>query len=156
MRRHVYFYTHLDSPYRDIAAAFSGDPGMWLPAPAAADGDGWRVELKAEGALPGPLATHGAAVRVGAVAGEGGELWRSITWSSLAAQRFFPVLEGDLELMELHGSGCQLSLMASYRPPLSVIGDAGDRLLGRQIAEACVRRFVLEAAGRLAAVTLHA
>jgi hypothetical protein len=39
--------------------------------------------------------------------------------------------------------------MGSYRPPLSVVGEVGDKLIGHRVAEACVRRFVLDVAERL-------
>jgi hypothetical protein len=149
MRRHVYFYTHLPQPETVLAPLLAGDPAVWLPPPAAADGDAWRVTLHAEGALPEALATHDARVWLDeATAHSGGQL-RAVQWRSASADRLLPVLEGDLELAPLIGAGCHLALMGTYRPPLSVVGDAGDRLLGHRVAEACVRRFVLDVQNRL-------
>ena len=152
MRRHVYFYTHVDDSYADLAAVLAGDPSAWLPAPARPSGDGWLVDLQSLRGLPGAMAAHTALVTVGepSIASGSATLLRAVAWRSATAEPFVPVLEGDLELASLGGYGCHLSVMGSYRPPLSVAGEAGDRLFGHRIAEACVRRFVLDIADRLA------
>lgn len=155
MRSIVYYYTHLAQPFADAASLLSRDPGMWLPAPAEPAGMDWLVTLHADGAVPQSLAAHQARVRIGPSAEAQSTLRCSIAWRSAVADRLVPMLEADLELASLDGSGCQLSLMGSYRPPLSVVGAAGDRLLGHRVAEACVRRFVLEAAERLETAMLQ-
>jgi len=158
MRSIVYYYTHMRLPFADAAALLCADPATWLPAPAEpADAD-WIVTLHADGAVPQPLAAHQARVHVGPATMAESTLRRDIAWrsGSANADRLVPMLEADVELASLNGCGCQLSLMGSYRPPLSVVGAAGDRLLGHRIAEACVRRFVLELAQRLEPAMLHA
>ena len=157
MRSIVHFYTHLQVPFAHAAAVLSDDPGAWLPAPAEPSDAGWLVALHADGAVPEPLAAHHARICVGVATGADGTLLlRSVVWRSDAADRLVPTLEADLQLASLDGYGCQLSLMGSYRPPMSVVGVAGDRLLGHRVAEACVRRFVLETADRLETAMLRA
>jgi hypothetical protein len=149
MRRHVYFYTHIDSPYPQVSTVLAGEPALWLPAPAHANGVGWQVDLHADGALPARLASRTARATVGAATRSSGRLLRSITWRAVTREQLFPVLTADLELAELGGGGCHLSLIGNYRPPLPVVGEAGDRLFGHRVAEATVRRFVLDVADRL-------
>ena len=155
MRSIVYYYTHVEHPFEVLSDVLSSDPGVWLPTPATPiDGsDGaWLVHVRAEGALPGLVAGHPGhptEVRVGPPATSDVKVLRSIAWRSTTAERLVPVLEADLELVPLTGYGCQLSLMGSYRPPLAVVGEVGDRLVGHRVAEACVRRFVLDTAERL-------
>ena len=156
MRSIVYYYTHVERPFANLAALLSRDPAVWLPAPAEPADAGWLVTLHADGPVPQALAAHQAHIRVGAPTETDSTLLRSVAWRSTVADRLVPTLEADLELASLDGYGCQLSLMGSYRPPLSVVGAAGDRLLGHRVAEACVRRFVLELAERLETATLHA
>jgi hypothetical protein len=156
MRRHLYFYTLVESPPGPAHRILEDDPAQWLPAPAARVDDGFQVDLHAEGALPRGLSHHTVVVDVGPAVGEPERLLRSIRWRSASAPGLFPVFDGDLELVALSGGNCQLSLMGTYRPPLSVAGGAGDALLGHHVAEACVRRFVLDAAERMVGVSTAA
>ncbi len=150
MQRHVYYFTHLDLPTAAAAALLSGDPSGWLPAPAEPTAGGWRVTLDADGALPATLARRDAIVTIGGpqpTVGEG--LLRTLTWRAASADRWFPVLEAELELAPLHGGRSRLAFTGTYRPPLSVVGGIGETVLGHRVAEACVRRFVLDASQRL-------
>ena len=156
MRRHVYFYTLIDRDLPAASAVFTDDPTLWLPAPALPVEDGYAVDLSAQGVVPRALAQHRVTVTLGPATEEAGRVLRPVTWRSATAPGIFPVLDGDLELVGLGGGGCHLSLMGTYRPPLSVAGTAADALLGHHVAEACVRRFVLDAANRMGAVTLSA
>jgi hypothetical protein len=149
MRSIVYYYTLLQRSFAASGALLAGDPTLWLPAPAEPLDGGWSVTLHADGPLPRALADHRAIVTVGPSSTSEGTVLRSISWRSSSSDRFIPALEADLSLTCLNGSGCQLSLMGSYRPPLAVAGAAGDRLVGHRVAEAAVRRFVLELADRL-------
>ena len=159
-RRHVYFYTLVPVNFGVALEVLSGSPASWLPAPATWEGAGWQVELRADGAVPAPLASRMAVVELaGAAPGDpavSGAALQPITWRAASGEGFFPVLEADLELARLNGDHCQLSLMGTYRPPLSVVGDAGDRVLGHRVAEAAVRWFVLQVARRLELATVGA
>lgn len=155
-RRHVYFYTPIGRSFDEVGDVLEGDPAVWLPPPAIHADGAWRVTLHAhEVALPGQLAEHAALVEVGEPARHDIAVLRGLVWRSASAGGLVPTLEADLELVPLSDDACQLSLLGSYRPPLSVAGDIADRLLGHRIAEACVRRFVLDVADQVTA-TLHA
>lgn len=150
-RRHLSWFTYLDAPAAEAIRLFDADPSVWLPAAAEACHDGWRVQLDATGALPAALGRRDAIVRVGPTSAGADGARRGLTWRAVTLDRLFPVLDADLELVKLHGGGCQLTLMGTYRPPLSVVGGIAEGLLGHRVAEACVRRFVLDIADRLTA-----
>jgi hypothetical protein len=154
VRRHLYYYTHVDQPFEETAGRLAGDPESWLPAPATPLDGGYEVNLHADGALPAPVAQRAVLLTLGPPTRHDFGVLTPLSWRATTADRLFPVLSGDLELVPLSGWACQLSLMATYRPPMSVVGDAGDRLMGHRVAEACVRAFILEVADRLAGVTL--
>ena len=156
MRRHLYYYTHVDADSATASDLLHRDPSLWLPAPATGTEGGWVVDLLATGALPKAIARHRAIVDVGPAIATADRLLRTVSWRSATAPGIFPVFDGDLELIALQGELSQLSLIGTYRPPLSVAGGAGDALLGHHVAEACIRRFVLDMAERMAAVTLGA
>ena len=152
MRRHLYFYTLI--PPSVQAAVFGVDPAAWLPTPATRTKEGYLSELNAEGALPRPLARHRVIVDLGAATENAGRSARTLSWRSATAPGLFPVFDGDLELTSLPGGDRQLSVMGTYRPPLAVAGAAGDALVGHAVAEACIRRFVLDVADRMEGVSL--
>jgi hypothetical protein len=156
VRRHLYYYTHVDLPFGEAADRVSADPSAWLPPPATPVDGAWEVFLNAEGTLPASMAERPVRVTLGQVSRHDFGLLIPISWRAVTADRLFPVLSADLELVPLSGWASQLSLMGTYRPPLSVVGDAGDRLVGHRVAEACVRRFVLDVADRVGAATLQA
>jgi hypothetical protein len=122
MRGHVYFFTHLEVPYAAAARLLDSDPGVWLPAPAAATGELWTVDLDADGALPGPLASHTAEVAVGPAAHSDAGLVRTVSWRSAHMPALIPMLAADLELCPLEGDRSRLTMVGRYRPPLSVVG----------------------------------
>ncbi len=156
MRRHVYYYTHLSKPTQSLPTdeAFMAGPEHWLPPPSLLTRDGWLVDLHADGVLLPPIALQRAEVQVGPAINSPSGLVRSVSWHATRADRLFPVLTGELELAPLPVEGWQLSLAGTYRPPLSVVGGTADRVLGHRVAEACVRRFVLDVAERLTPATL--
>jgi hypothetical protein len=155
VRRHVYYYTHLlDGPTEVFEQRFRDDPTTWLPQPAELSADGWLIDLHADGVLVPPLALQQAEVQLSPPSLSAGVLMRAVSWHATRADRLFPVFTGDLELAPLPVQGWQLSLVGTYRPPLSVVGGAADRVLGHRVAEACVRRFVLDVADRLTPATL--
>jgi hypothetical protein len=151
MRRHLYFYTHIPQPFEAAATLLAGSPTGWLPEPATARDGGWEVQLRAEGALPERVAERSAVVVAGDPLVDTDRLLLPLSWQATTKEQLFPVFAGDLGLDALDGVGCHLSLMGTYRPPLSVVGGAGDALLGHRVAEAVVRRFVLDVAQRIGA-----
>ena len=154
MRRQVYFYTYLQGDPPAVGEAFAGDPARWLPLPAEVGDGGFEVELDAGDTVPGRLGRHRASVEVDAEPLRlDGQIARHLTWRSAEHNGWLPTLEADLELTCTSPSVCQLALLGSYQPPLSVIGNAVDSAYGHRVAEAVVRAFVLAVAARLATIT---
>lgn len=152
MRRHLYFYTYLDRPYPEAAGILEADPCAWLPAPVVPREDGFEVPLDAGTTLLNGYRRRDALARVrpASRAADDRSMLRAISWKAVERDELFPVFDGDLELAPLSSHVCQLSMIGSYRPPLSVVGAIGDRMLGHRVAEAVVRNFVLATADRLA------
>lgn len=156
MRSLVYYYTHLPQTFGLAASRLTDDPATWLPQPATPANHGWTVSLHADGAAPAGETARTAVMAVGPATTAHGALRRLVRWRAADTDAAVPMLEADLELAPLPGYGCQLSLIGSYRAPLTAAREAGDRLLGHRVVEACVRRFVLDLAERLEASTLPA
>lgn len=155
MRRPLYFYTYVRSPFEPALRAFSADASSWLPAPARLHDDGWIVELRAEGF---PVEQIDALVKVSADIARPLPTMavRSLSWQAANAGGLFPRMDGELELTALSDELVQLSLIGAYRPPLTVLGEVGDRLYGYRVAEAVIRAFTVDVANRLQAASLPA
>jgi hypothetical protein len=74
-----------------------------------------------------------------------------IGWTAAKGAGLFPSMEATLSLYPLSATETQLDLEGHYRPPLGVLGNAVDALVGYRIAQASVLRFLEEVAARLTA-----
>lgn len=152
MRRPVYDHTFERIPFAAAVEVLRADPATWLPAPATPRGEGWTVAMQASGLLPAFQVD--AVVSVEAPSIDRSTLFvRPIAWRGAAADRLFPTLTADIELEAVNGSSVRLALVGSYRPPISVVGEAADRLVGHHVAEAVVRAFLEAVAERIAAAS---
>jgi hypothetical protein len=140
----VRYYVDLAAPFAEAETRLLTDPAGWLPAILVdaedrgnrllADvgfhlGDEHRLDKQVEVAIGEPYRMPGKTLL-------------PITWTASGGERLFPSLEGDLELAALGEHRTQLSLSASYKPPLGSIGRALDRALLHRVAEATVKDFV--------------
>lgn len=127
-------------------ARFHGDPSAWLPAPASPSPEGHRVDLATGSLLPGPyVRVH---VDVGEVVVASGDLAvRALSWQAIRLAPAFPTLDAELEL-DTRLRPC-LRLFGTYTPPLAVVGDVADRLVGRHLATEIVRGFLTSVGHRL-------
>jgi hypothetical protein len=151
----VYDHTFQNVLFDDAVDVLRADPGLWLPHPAGPTEDGWIVTMRASGLLPAPEVDALVTVEVPTVDRE--TLFvRPIAWRAAAADRLFPTLTADLEIEPVSGGTIRFALVGSYRPPISVVGSAADRLVGHHIAEAVVRAFLEAVAERLTAKPVKA
>lgn len=147
MRSHVHETTVLDAPWRTTTRRFGADPHGWLPPPARPTTEGTIVAMRAMGVGVDALVEVGGATEPG-----GGLMVRTIAWRAHRVDSLFPRMVGELELSRTGtgvGGGCRLTLVGAYQPPVSVIGDAADRLIGRHVAIAVVRDLLDDVAHRL-------
>lgn len=150
MRRPVYDGVTVARSFEEALTTFAGPADRWLPPPATRLPSGYRVQMRASGVLTAGVA---ALVDVGELEPDPpGLAVRSIAWRALNADRVFPRLVGELELSATTDTASRLTVVGGYQPPISVVGDAADRLVGRHVAEAVIRTFLEEVAAALTAV----
>lgn len=153
MRRPVYDGVTVARPFDDALAVFAGLPARWLPRPADRIPTGYVVQMRASGVLA--AAGVDALVDVGDLELDPpGLAVRAVAWRALNADRVFPRMVGELELAATTDTACRLTLVGGYQPPVSVVGDAADRLVGRHVAEAVIRTFLEEVAAALTTAPL--
>jgi len=69
-----------------------------------------------------------------------------VSWEAARNPRLFPLMSSVLTIYPLTATETQLDFLGRYDPPLGVVGDAMDALVGRRIAEASVHRFITDVA----------
>ena len=74
-----------------------------------------------------------------------------LTWSSIESPSLFPRMKGKLSVYPLSREITQLEFEGTYDPPLGLLGDAIDALVGHRIAEASVLQFLRDVAALLRA-----
>jgi hypothetical protein len=72
-----------------------------------------------------------------------------LEWRAAKGAAFFPVMHAELAVYALGKDETQLDFAGQYAPPLGVLGDAIDAIVGRRVAQATVHRFVEDVAARL-------
>jgi len=74
-----------------------------------------------------------------------------LQWQSSSSPSLFPRMQAKLQVYPLSSRETQLDFEGTYDPPLGLLGDAVDALVGHRIAEACALRFVQDVAALLRA-----
>jgi hypothetical protein len=70
----------------------------------------------------------------------------SLEWEATKSPHLFPFMRAELSVYPLTGTETQLDLAGLYEPPLGVLGNAIDAVVGHRIAEASVHHFVSDLA----------
>ena len=72
-----------------------------------------------------------------------------LTWRAAKTAGLFPSMRAELSVYPLGKDETQIDFLGNYEPPLGLLGEAVDALVGNRIAEASVHRFVEDIAVRL-------
>lgn len=72
-----------------------------------------------------------------------------LQWKATKMPRLFPLMKAELSVYPLTATETQLDFQGTYEPPLGLLGDAVDAVVGHRIAEASVHRFIKEVAAYL-------
>ncbi len=150
---HCYQYVNVD--YDKVKEALHRDAaGMFQRATASATSRAHELASTLRVAV-GPLevgadvkiAVRAMDEKVSALGDRKTEL--EIAWTASTAAGLFPSMEATLSFYPLSAHETQIDLYGRYRPPLGVVGNALDLLVGHRIAEASVLRFVQDVAARI-------
>lgn len=137
----VYYYANVPMALAELEAALGdvvGDMEGWA-ADAHRNGEAVAAKLRV-GA--GRAVTKEVRLRVWPVAQTEGVVTRKLTWEATGPSALFPALDGDLVAARLDDQLTQLSLRASYSPPLGLVGRGLDKALFHRVAELTVKQFV--------------
>jgi hypothetical protein len=143
-------FVQVKAPYATVRDRLLEPAPGWLTDGATdAYADGERLFLTVS--AMGGAVTVGKRVQVelgtAYARGEGSVV--PVSWWATGAERLFPTLDADLEIMPMGPDQAMLTLMGRYEPPLGAVGRAVDRLVVHRIAEACIRSFLHRTAANL-------
>jgi hypothetical protein len=66
----------------------------------------------------------------------------TLSWQAARASAIFPSMRAELSAWPLARTETQLEIEGVYTPPLGIVGNALDAILGHRLAEAAVHRFL--------------
>jgi len=72
-----------------------------------------------------------------------------LSWTAARSAKLFPVMDAMLTVYPLSRAETQLDLVGYYHPPLGVVGNVIDAVVGHRLARASVLRFVQEVARQI-------
>jgi hypothetical protein len=150
-RRQVRSYEYVNHSYEKVRAALTEDSKqVFRSATTAAASRAHDLAAKLEVRIAGVDVgreidiTVGIAHEVQAIALRPTRTVIPIEWQAAESPGLFPLMKGQLEIYPLTATETQLDFSGEYDPPLGVVGDAVDAVIGHRLAEASVQRFVAD------------
>jgi hypothetical protein len=151
----IRYYVDLPLAFGLVEEALLDEPNTWVPG-LLRDAEDRGQHLLAEVGFDVDTRRIDKEVEIGI--GEPNRLEHvtalPVSWRATGPERLFPQLDADLEIAALGAGRTQLSISASYRPPMGAVGKVLDKALLHRVAEATVKDFVDGVAARV--TELHA
>jgi hypothetical protein len=151
---HVYDYVNL--PYETVRERLTGDAaGVFRNATKVAAERARTIASELRVNIAGIEVSKEIAIKVNSVedvpaSGRTSQKTKiSLEWEAADMPRLFPLMRAELFVYPLTSSETQLDLDGRYDPPLGVLGEVMDSVVGHRIAEASVHQFIRDVAGYL-------
>lgn len=151
-------YEYVPFPYEAVRDALCTDPqGAVDRATSIASERARRLVPNLHVQIAGITVGAAVVIRVGEVAEELRAPCRSprlriaLEWRAAQASAWFPVMKASLSVYALSKDETQVELVGDYTPPLGVVGEALDVVVGHRIADATALSFVASVAAKLRA-----
>lgn len=152
-RQEIRSYDYVNHPYARVRDALVADaPGIFRAATRVAADRAQSVAAELRVTLGGVDVSADIVCSIGTIEDDasgpkGTPVTRiPVSWEAARNPRFFPLMSSVLAIYPLTSTETQLDFLGRYDPPLGVVGEAMDAIVGRRIAEASVQRFVTDIA----------
>ncbi|MDQ6855740.1 MAG: hypothetical protein M3Z57_01535 [Candidatus Dormibacteraeota bacterium] len=143
-------FIQVKAPYAVVRGRLLEPRPRWLAADAtAAYAEGERLFLTVSAAGGELTVRKRVHIDLGTPTSRGEGVVIPLSWWATGAERLFPTLDADLEIMPMGPDQVMLTLMGRYEPPLGAVGRVANRFVLHRIAEACVRSFLRRTAANL-------
>jgi hypothetical protein len=146
-------YDYVNHPYARVREALVADaPGIFRAATRVAADRAQSVAAELRVTLGGVDVSADIVCRIGAIEEATGGFRNApvtripVSWEAARSPRFFPLMNSVLTVYPLTSTETQLDFLGRYDPPLGIVGEAMDAIVGHRIAEASVHRFVTDIA----------
>ena len=154
--REIRTYEYVNHPYAAVRDALLDDPlETFRAATHSATGRAQAVAAALKVNIAGIEVGTDVAIRVGApieiVDEHTGQAATRIPIEWEAAERpgLFPLMRGELAIYPITATETQLDFGGGYQPPMGVVGEALDAVVGHRIADASIHRFLSDVAHHL-------
>jgi hypothetical protein len=149
--REIRSFDYVNHPYGAVREALIADAsGVFRAATRSASSRAQDVAAALRVSLAGLEVSTDIALTIGEITDvtvAGSPVTRiPVFWEAARRPGLFPLMEAELSIYPLTPTETQLDFLGHYEPPLSVIGDAVNALVGHRVAEASVHRFVADVA----------
>lgn len=142
-------FVQVKAPYAVVRGLLEPHP-RWLADDAtAAYAEGERLYTTVSATGADLTVRKRVEIDLGAASSRGEGVIIPLSWWATGAERLFPTLEADLEIMPMGPDQVMLTLMGRYEPPLGSVGRVVNRFVLHRVAEACVRSFLRRTACKL-------
>jgi hypothetical protein len=155
-RREIRSYDYVNHPYARVREALVKDPASVFQAATRAAASRVRsvaAELRVN--VAGLDVAAEIVLSIGIIEETAGGAMTPplaripVVWEAAHRPGLFPLMEGELSIYALTATETQLDFLGRYDPPLGIVGDAVDAVVGHRIAEASVHRFIADVARHL-------
>jgi hypothetical protein len=149
-RHEIRTFDYVNHPYPAVRQVLADDAlGVFQAATRSASSRAETVAAALRVDVAGLHVSTDIVVSLGAIREEEGASPVTripIHWQAAQRPGLFPVMDAELAIYPLTATETQLDFRGKYEPPLSVLGDAVNAIVGHRLAEASVHRFVAEVA----------
>jgi hypothetical protein len=143
-------FVQVKAPYATVRDRLLDPHRRWLADDAtAAYAEGERLFMSVSTSDGELTVRKRVQIDLGAASSRGEGVVIPLSWWATGAERLFPTLDADLEIMPMGPDQAMLTLMGRYEPPLGSVGRVVNRFVLHRIAEACVRSFLRRTATNL-------
>lgn len=150
--REIRSYDYVNHAYARVRDALTADAmGVFTAATKAAGTRAHSVAAELHVQVAGLEVGAPIALTIGDITESGQRESARVTripiaWQAAERPGLFPLMSAELSVYPLTATETQLDFLGRYDPPLGLLGDAVDAVVGQRIAEASVHRFVADVA----------
>ena len=154
MSKTIHCYDYVNQPYERVCDALRmKSNAVFHEATTSAESRAEEVAAGLHVNVAGIEIGKNVAIRIKCYTEVEGKSGKKMTvhleWQAAEAAGLFPVMNAELDVYPITSTETQLDFRGQYEPPLGLLGQAIDAVVGHRIAQATVHQFMTEVAAFL-------